>query len=260
MRPIHLLLGLVVVLASGASAYVATRLASTTEQPRLELTPVASSTTIDEGQALRARAANDEVAMLAAKVEALSNEIEALRSSASRAAVASVVQALEVPVAAAGEVSDVQRSTVLAVLAEDRARQAAESAAKRALAEQEASERRAARIAKELNLSAGDETRLAQLMFEGGQKRQTLMDSMRDGTFERDTVRTQFESLRTWQTEQYTVAFGSTIAEQLSQLDGGDRFGFGGGRGVGGGGDNPGGENGGRANRRNAAPAGGGNQ
>jgi hypothetical protein len=270
MRPIHLLLGLVVILGSGASAFVATRLASTCEPVRTEPVVVAPQVVNDNSEAMRARAAEDKLAMLSARLDAMTAELESLRSSANRAPVTLAAAPTAPTAEASNAVTDEQRRAVLTVLAEDRARQAAEAEAKRVEAEKDMANRRAARVAKDLNLSPGDETRLADLMFEGGQKAQAFRETMRNGTFDRDAMRTQFESFRTWQTDQYTVAFGASIAEQILQSEGGDRMmGFGGpggpGGGFGGGNNNGNGGNGGnggggRGARRANAPGGGGGQ
>jgi hypothetical protein len=271
MRPSHLLLGLVVILGSGAAAFVATRIASTEAVPQPEAihTEGAGEAAVgDAGSTQRSRATEDKVAMLTARLDMLTEELESLRNSALREPAAAPT--LPVPGSAPGNavVTPEQRQAVLAVLAEEKAREAAEAEAKRAQAEKENAQRRAARIAKELNLSPGDETRLADLMFENGKKRQEVFESMRTGGFDRDTARTQFETFRTWQTEQLTQAFGASIADQIIQSEG-DRF-FGGGPGGfaggpgGGGAGNAGATQGGRGRRRDGAqsapPAGGGAQ
>ncbi|HUR28589.1 MAG TPA: hypothetical protein VM509_10410 [Planctomycetota bacterium] len=256
MRPIHALLGLVVVLASGASAYVATHLAATEPLARPELSLPSTSAPSDATPALELRKTQDQVAMLTAQVDALRTELETLRNSTNRApAASSEVAALEP--AALGQVTQLQRETVLAVLEENRQREAAEAEALRVKTEQENAKRRAARVAKELNLSPGDETRLADLMFEGGKKRQEMFDSMRNGNFDREAMRTQGAELLKWHTDQLTQAFGASIADQIMQTEGGDRF-FGGPGGPGGqggfaGGNNGGGGQGGRGARRATA-------
>ena len=238
MRPIHLLLGLVVVLGSGAAAFVATNLASRSEPAKPELASAPAPEMVGYADAARAHAAEDKLAMLSARVDALNDELENLRNSANRAPV-NVASAPTAPLPTSGTVAvtEEQRQAVLTVLAEDRARQAAEADAKRTAAELDAAKRRAARIAKDLSLSPGDEARLADLMLESGKKRQDMFESMRNGNFDRDTARTQMEAFRTWQTDQYTVAFGASIADQIIQSEG-DRMGFGGGPGGGFGGGN----------------------
>jgi len=244
MRPIHLLLGLAVVLTSAASAFVATRLASTQVQAQPVITADLEPKDASD-EALAARATADKLAFMTAQLDALSREVEELRNAANRAPVA-IPSAAGSPESAANVVvSEVQRATVLAVLADERAREAAEAKAKREADERQAAERRAARVAKELSLSPGDEARLADLMVEGGKKRQELFESMRTGNFDREVARTQFETYRSWQTDQLTQAFGAGIAEQILKSEG-DRMGFGGGPGMGGDGGGGGGNNRGR--------------
>ena len=274
MRPIHLLLGLVVILGSGAAAFVATNLASHAEPPQPELVAAAPQVSASGFDAAHVRANEDKLAMLNARVDALNEELESLRNSANRAPV-TLASAPTQPASVAGSVavSEEQRQAVLTVLAEDRARQAAEAEAKRVAAELDAATRRAARIAKDLSLSPGDEARLADLMLAGGKKRQEMFEGMRNGNLDRDTARAQFETYRTWQTDQYTVAFGASIADQIIQSEGDRMGGFGGpgggGFGGGNGGVGGGGAQGGRGARRAnvggtpggaGAPAGGGQQ
>lgn len=258
MRPIHVLLGLVVVLASGASAYVAARMAVPTDIQEPRLVEAKSEPAVDGDSSLELRAAQDRLAMMSARLDALTLELETLRNAAHRepAAVAALPMDDLVSAAAAGSVTPQQRDMVLAVLAEERAREAAEREAKRAQDDVEQAKRRAARVAKDLSLSPGDEVRLAELMVEGNKKRQEMFEPMRNGGFDRDTARAQFESYRTWQTEQYTQAFGASIADQILANEV-ERMGFGGMRG----GDNaggPGGGNQGRQGRRGGAQAAGG--
>jgi hypothetical protein len=262
MRPIHVLLGLVVVLASGASAYVGTRLAVTTEPVRAETIAVPTAAPTDNGASVKAQNAQDRIAMLTARVDDLTSEIENLRNSANRAPAVANVQPIESSQAAGGVVvTELQRQAVLAVLKEDRDRQAAEAEAAREKADKEAATRRAARVAKDLNLSPGDEARLADLMVESGKKRQEMFDSMRNGNFDRETARAGMEEMRKWQTDQLTQAFGASIADQILQTEGERIFGGGpggpGGFGGGGGGNGQGGAGQVRGARRQNAPGGG---
>ena len=236
MRPIHLLLGLVLVLACAASAYVATRMAMTPEPAHTDVQATQTSASpVVEASNLELRKTQDRLAMLAADFDRLSSELETLRTAANRAPVATnSVQPPQAEQLGTVAVTDIQRQAVLAVLAEDRARQAAEAEAARVKAEQEVAQRRAARIAKDLNLSPGDETRLADLMVESGKKRQEMFDSMRNGNFDRDTMRTQFESMKTAYNGQLTQAFGASIAEQIMQAEGDRMFAGGPGGGPGG--------------------------
>jgi hypothetical protein len=255
MRPIHLLLGLAVVLASAASAYVTTRMVATTEQGRPEVVSAHDNSNAPSDP-LAARVAEDKFAYLAARVDALSLELEALRSTANRAPVATPMAVVAPDEVATSSVTAVQRETVLAVLAETRAREAAEAQAKKDADDRQQAERRAARIAKDLTLSPGDETRLAGLMYDSGKKRQEMFESMRNGNFDRELARTQFETLRTWQTDQYNAAFGASVAEQILAAEG-DRGGFGGGFGGGQGGGQAGGQNGATRGQRRGGQGGG---
>lgn len=260
MRPIHVLLGLVVVLASGASAYFAARMAVPTEVPEPRLVEARSEAAVDGDSSLELRAAQDRLAMMSSRLDALTLELETLRNAAHREPAAVSALPTENVTAAAGSVTPQQRDMVLAVLAEERAREAAEREAKRAQDDVDQAKRRAARVAKDLSLSPGDEVRLAELMVEGNKKRQEMFEPMRNGGFDRENARAQFESYRVWQTEQYTQAFGASIADQILANEV-ERMGFGGMRG----GDNaggPGGGNQGRQGRRGggAQAAGGGAQ
>lgn len=253
MRPIHFLLGLVVVLASGASAYVATRLAANCDtgagEPVAIQATLAASTT---GDAVPARSAEDQIALLTSRLDMVSAELENLRNSANRAPAAIPAAPTSEPAAGAVVITPEARQTVLAVIAEEKAREAAEAEARRLQQEKEAADRRAARIAKELTLSPGDEMRLSQLMVASNQKRQELFEGMRNGNFDREVARTQFEEFRKWQTDQLVGAFGQSIADQILQSEG-ERFfgpgGPGGGPGgrMGGGAFAGGGDNGGAA-------------
>ncbi len=259
MRPIHLLLGLVVVLASGASAYVATRLASVPESVRTEALVAPAPSLVDDTSAVQARKTQDKLDMLTARFDAAMIELEGLRNSANRAPVTQLA-AVQPESVTNAVVTDQQRAAVLAVLAEDRARQAAEAEAVRVKAEQEAAQRRASRVAKDLNLSPGDEARLADLMVESGKKRQDMFDSMRNGNFDRETARTQMDAFRTWQSAQLTQAFGASIADQIVQSEGDRMFGGGPGGGFGGpGGGNGQGGNGAAGGGRGARRPNGGN-
>jgi len=261
MRPIHLLLGLIVVLASGASAYVATRLAAVPEPAAPESIAAPATEVPNETGRIQAQQAQEKLSMLAARVDALTSELESLRNSANRApALASAEKVAPAAELGSVAVTELQRQTVLAVIEEDRARLAAEAEALRMKSEEEQAQRRAGRIAKELNLSPGDETRLAQLLVEGGKKRQEMFETMRNGTFDRDNARTQMESIRTWQTAQLTEAFGASIADQILQSEGGDRirmFGEGGPGGAAGGFSGNAGGNGGGGRAARRANAGG---
>lgn len=250
MRPIHLLLGLVVVLASGASAFLATRLASTSASasgsPEVVVATLNETGSENAGPALEAQRARDQLAMLSSRLDAMTLELESLRNSAHREPAAAPLEpAPEVAAAGSVLVSPEQRQAVLAVLAEEKAREAAVAEANRLQQEKENAQRRAARIAKELTLSPGDEARLADLMVASNTKRQELFEGMRGGNFDRETARTQFETFRTWQTEQLSQAFGQSIADQILQTEGERFFGPGGGQGGG-----PGGIAGGANGRR----------
>ncbi len=229
MRPMHFLLGLIVVLGSGASAYVATRLATTPQPVHADpTTEPAAAVVTDDSARIQALQAQDKLAMLDARVSELTRELESLRNSANRAPVAAVSDSVVPETVGAVAITDLQRQTVLAVLEEDRARIAAEAEAARVKQETEQAQRRASRVAKELNLSAGDEARLADLMVEGGKKMQSMRDTMRNGTFDPELARAEIETVRKWQTDQYTVAFGAAVADQILQTQDGQMRGFGG--------------------------------
>ncbi|MBI5434212.1 MAG: hypothetical protein HZA52_15370 [Planctomycetes bacterium] len=187
---------------------------------------------------------------LSMQVSQLSSEVQALRGHSERApATADAAQTLPTEAAlAASALSETEREQVRDVLAQEFKRQEDERAAQRAKREQEAAERRADSIAKKLNLVAKDTARLSEILVAENQKRRELFDNIQDSGFDREQMRQTMGELMTWKKDELTGAFGTALADQISELDQPRRGGFGGefgggpgfgGRGnrVGGGGD-----------------------
>jgi hypothetical protein len=208
----------------------------------------------EEAAQARFLALESRIGELTSMVASLTSEVRTLRDSASREpALAATDPAASAQVSA----SPVQREAVLKILEEERDREAKEREAARLEREKEQAKARAARVAKELSLNAADEARLAELMVTSNVKRQELFDKVRDDGFDRDAMRTSFEELRKWQTDQLTTAFGPGLAEQIEGYER-DRMGFGGGNFFGGAQAGQGGGRRGRNNGGNGGNAGSG--
>lgn len=199
-------------------------------------------------------AAQERIQMLESRLGEMSNEIATLTAQMRELRDAQnrepALAANDLSATAAASATPVQREAVLKILEEERDRQAKEREATRLEREKEVAKTRAARVAKELSMAPADEARLAELMVQSNAKRQELFDKVREDGFDRENMRTSFEELRKWQTDQLSGAFGPALAEQIEGLDR-DRMGFGGGF-PGGGfpGGNNGGQGGGRGGRR----------
>jgi hypothetical protein len=187
---------------------------------------------------------------LSMQVSQLSSEVQALRGPSERTpatADAAPTQPTEAELAASA-LSETEREQVRDVLAQEFKRQEDERAAQRAKREQEAAERRADSIAKKLNLAAKDTARLSEILVAENQKRRELFDNIQDSGFDREQMRQTMGELMTWKKDELTQAFGTALADQISELDQPRRGGFGGdfgGPGGGGGRGNRGGGGGG---------------
>jgi hypothetical protein len=226
MRPILVFLTALVLLATGIAGFVLLR-PSSTGAP--ELAKLETASPAAAGEALASR---NEVVELRSRIDQmtmelaqLNSELRAMRDQSERAP---VEVAAQTPLTTDTEATlGLKREAVLKILAEERDRQQKERDAERIERETQAAKNRASKIAKELSMAPGDEEQLAALMVLSNQKRQEMMDKMRDGGFDRDTARTSFEELRTWQSDQLTRAFGADLAEQIQKLEM-QRMGFGG--------------------------------
>jgi hypothetical protein len=184
-----------------------------------------------------------EIAMLSGRLAKVQDELGRLRDAADRTPVQPA--SLESSGAAAKvEIPPIQRQAVLQILEEERQREEDEREAQRQERELRAIENRAGRVAKELGMSPADERRLVELMVIETQKRDELISQVRDGGFDRDTMRQSMQELQRWRTDELAKSFGPSLAQQIGELGadwgGGGRrrggnFGLGGGPGGGGG-------------------------
>jgi hypothetical protein len=184
-----------------------------------------------------------EIAMLSGRLAKVQDELGRLRDAADRTPV-QPAQLEGAGVAAKVEVPPIQRQAVLQILEEERQREEDEREAQRQERELRAIENRAGRVAKELGMSPADERRLVELMVIETQKRDELISQVRDGGFDRDTMRQSMQELQRWRTDELAKSFGPSLAQQIGELGadwgGGGRrrggnFGLGGGPGGGGG-------------------------
>jgi hypothetical protein len=173
----------------------------------------------------------DDLARLRSTVQGLQAEVESLRSASTRESMSPEPQAgSSQPVAIARE--QVEQS-VRDVLAAERQRQQQQEEQERIERERQAANRMAERVGERLSLAPADTTRLATHLIAAQDKRNLLMQQMREGGLERDDMRSSFEELRTWNQTELQRLFGADlggqIAEQTNNLGG--RGGFGGGQG-----------------------------
>ena len=176
-----------------------------------------------------------EIAMLSGRMAKLQDEVGRLRDDAAR----TPVQATHLGgagTAAKVEVPPIQRQAVLQILEEERQRQEDEREAQRKERELRAIENRAGRVAKELGMSPADERRLVELMLIETEKRDALITQVREGGFDRDTMRQSMQELQRWRQDELGKSFGPSLAEQIGEM-GADWGGGGRRRGGGGQGD-----------------------
>jgi hypothetical protein len=213
---------------------------------------------------VRVEALQRSVDSLAMQVSQLSSDVQALRGETARTPAAvpadNGIDKAASEAAAARTLSESEREQVRDVLAQEFKRQEEDRAAQRAKREQDAADRRADGIAKKLNLSSKDATRLATILMAENDKRREFFDSMQDGNFDRERMRQTMTDLMNWKRDELTNAFGTALADQISELDQPRRGGPGGDWGGGFGGN----DGGGRGNRgggmgRNGGGGGGGN-
>ncbi|MCE9594649.1 MAG: hypothetical protein K8S98_10700 [Planctomycetes bacterium] len=230
---------------------------------------VAASTKTASGHAndssalpdVRVEALQRSVDALSMQVSQLSADVQALRERSSDrtpATTASLVApALDDAGVQARQLSDSEREQVRDVLAQEFKRQEDERATQRAKREQDAAERRADSIAKKLDLAAKDTARLSEILVAENEKRRGLFENIQDSGFDREQMRTTMTELQNWKKDELTKAFGSALADQISDLDQPRRGGFGGDFGPDGGGGRNGGN---RGQRSTTQTTGGGGQ
>jgi hypothetical protein len=172
---------------------------------------------------------------LGVQVAALRGELEGLRSDIARQATPSAAPVL---VAKADEIAAVQHDAVVKILQEQKDLEQKKRDEERKARDLQQIKDRAARAAKELGLGAADETRLVDFMTTASAKRDEMFAGTRDGNFDRETMRKNFEDYRTWTETELKAQFGADLAEQLLKMQ---RDGRGGGWGgdFGGGGGPP---------------------
>jgi len=177
----------------------------------------------------------DDLARLTATVRSLQAEVENLRSASTRETMSAE------PVVAAVEPQQLVRQdqleqSVRDVMAAERQAEQQKAEADRIERDRQAATRMAERVGQRLSLAPADTTRLAAHLVDAQDKRNALMEQMRDSGFDRDAMRTSFEDLRTWNNNELVRLFGpdvgGQIAEQTNNMGG--RGGFGGGPGFGG--------------------------
>lgn len=189
----------------------------------------ASATQAQSSDAASARDLSDQVAYLAGEVDSLRRELASLRELQDRRAAPSVVESAPIAV---DQLAAVQRDAVVQILQEERDREVAKREEERKQREQQAITERASRLAKELGLGAADERKLTDFMGVASAKRDELFRGMRDGSFDRDAMRTNVDTYRTWAETELNATFGSNLGAQIMQAN--RDVGFGGGFGSGG--------------------------
>ena len=181
-----------------------------------------------------------ELASLRSEVDELRIELASLRADRE-----SAVE--EEPIAVAAITANApSEGMILDVLQRKEDREEEERRTEREQREQDSLDRRIERIAEKLSLSASDQTTLAQIYTEERAKQTEMWTMMREGSMDRETIRSSMTEVRDWRTEQLTLSFGEDLATQIGE-EGGGRGGFdwgGGGRG----GSTGGGGRGGRGN------------
>ena len=181
-----------------------------------------------------------EIASLRTEVDELRIELASLRADRESAV-------LEEPIAVAAVTTNApSEGMILDVLQRKEEREDEERRVEREQREQDSLDRRIERIAEKLSLSASDQTTLAQIYTEERAKQTEMWTMMREGSMDRETIRSSMTEVRDWRTEQLTLSFGEDLAAQIGE-EGGGRGGFdwgGGGRG----GSTGGGGRGGRGN------------
>ena len=180
-----------------------------------------------------------ELASLRSEIDELRNELASLRVDRESAVIEEPIALASVSTSAPTE------NMILDVLQRKEEQEEEERRVDREQREQDSLDRRIERIAEKLSLSVADQTTLAQIYTEERAKQTEMWTMMRDGSMDRETIRSSMTEVRDWRTEQLTLSFGEDLATQIGE-EGGGRGGFdwGGGRG----GSTGGGGRGGRGN------------
>lgn len=176
------------------------------------------------------------LAQLNRRIDLLETELASLRSDRSRQAVNTnldVAKAAPTP----DVVAEIQREAIVQVLEEQKQAELDKREQERKERQVKQAQDMAARAAKELGLGAGDEARLADFIVVAGDKRDEMFKSVREGgTFDRDTMRQNFDDYRTWAEGELNNTFGANVGGQILEYQRKQRDGFGGfGGGFGGG-------------------------
>lgn len=272
MKPIVAILGLLAAVAAGAvggivaSTTTATPVATdstTAARPSSTPTTTSAAPTLDNSDL------QSEITALQNELARLRSELVSLREGRTRESATATPASASTELIPAESLAIIQKDAILRVIAEERADLQRKEDEARKQRELEQATQRAERVAKELNLSPAEQTKLAEVYVMEREKRDEFMRNMRNGEVpDREQMRQSFQEYREWRTNELTTRLGSDLATKVNEYDG-DRMGFGG-RGMGGGDGGGGGttrvrgEGGGgpgRANRNggnNANPPGGG--
>ncbi|MBK7877957.1 MAG: hypothetical protein IPJ77_19950 [Planctomycetes bacterium] len=266
MKPIVAILGLVVAAAAGAvggivasstAAPAPVEVAAHSSAAKAETSASAASVTIDQTNFEKElRDLSDEVLRLRAELAAVREG--RVRETAVEGTPTKVGE--EIP---AESLAILHKDAILRVIAEDRAEQQRKEDDAHKQQQLEQALQRAERVGKELNLSKGEQQKLAEVYAMEREKRDEFMSKMRQGDVpDRDQMRQSFQEYRDWRTTELTNRLGADLATKVNEYDG-DRMGFGGRMfggpdGGGGGASATGGNNNGGGGRRNR-PGGGNN-
>ena len=215
-----------------------------TSQPtRMEVAALDQPATVEPSQAGAAPGAStqvadlrDELARLTVTVRNLQSEVESLRSAATRETMSAEPEVAAVQPQAINR--DQLEQSVRDVLAAERQAEQQKAETERIERDRQAATRMAERVGERLSLAPADTTRLANHLIAAQDKRNALMQQMRDSGFDRDDMRSSFEELRTWNNTELVRLFGADVGGQIAEQTNnmGGRGGFGGGFGGPGGG------------------------
>jgi uncharacterized membrane protein YgcG len=271
MKPIVAILGLLAAVAAGAvggivastttATPVATDANTATARPSSTTTTTSAAPTVDNSDL------QSEITALQNELARLRSELVSLREGRTRESATATPASASTELIPAESLAIIQKDAILRVIAEERADLQRKEDEARKQRELEQATQRAERVAKELNLSPAEQTKLAEVYVMEREKRDEFMRNMRSGEVpDREQMRQSFQEYREWRTNELTTRLGADLATKVNEYDG-DRMGFGG-RGMGGGDGGGGttrvrvdGGGGGRPSRNggnNANPPGGG--
>jgi hypothetical protein len=174
----------------------------------------------------------DQITVLAHEIDELRDQLDGLRSGMARQETPSAVEHKPIN---AEQLASVQRDAVVQIMQEERDKEAAKREEERKQREQQAIADRSARIAKELGLGAADERKLTEFLTVASAKRDEMFRGVRDGNFDRDAMRKNFDDMRTWAETELNNTFGANLGGQIMQANRDWRGDFGGGWSGGGG-------------------------